>query len=191
MGKQYKVEEIVDKKIENGTVKYLVKWVGWDSKSNTWEPIKHLHNCRDMIEEYEAKQSNQLLGRKRKGANAKKPETPQESSESEDESGEEDSGDDESSEVGLTGPKKVSKSCSGPLKNVPGDIAFDVVCEVVNAKLDNKSNIHYELKFNKRYDGSKPDNSTCGSDLVRSKYPQKVIDFIEERMKQKLIKRLK
>jgi hypothetical protein len=67
MSEQYDVEKIVDKKIEKGKVKYLVKWVGWDSKSNTWEPIKHLKNCMDLIDEYEAKHKDgsgaKLLGK--------------------------------------------------------------------------------------------------------------------------------
>ena len=28
---------------------YQMKWVGYDSKHNIWEPIQHLAGCEDMI----------------------------------------------------------------------------------------------------------------------------------------------
>ena len=35
----YEVEEIIDKKRgEDGDWLYYVKWVGWESDTNTWEP---------------------------------------------------------------------------------------------------------------------------------------------------------
>jgi hypothetical protein len=38
----YEVEEILAKKISKGRIKYFVKWVGYDSAQNTWEPKDHL-----------------------------------------------------------------------------------------------------------------------------------------------------
>ncbi len=38
--KTYYVEKILNHKYEsNGSIKFLVKWEGYDSSSNTWEPI--------------------------------------------------------------------------------------------------------------------------------------------------------
>jgi len=34
----YKVEEVLDNEIQDGVRKYLVKWVGWPKKFNTWIP---------------------------------------------------------------------------------------------------------------------------------------------------------
>ena len=38
----FTVESILDKKIKKNKLYYLVKWEGWDSKHNTWEPEEHL-----------------------------------------------------------------------------------------------------------------------------------------------------
>jgi hypothetical protein len=52
----YEVEKIVGKKMNSkGQPEYLVKWVGYPSSANTWEPVKHLKNCLDDIEKYEKK----------------------------------------------------------------------------------------------------------------------------------------
>jgi hypothetical protein len=52
---EYQVEKILDKKIEDDDIKYLVKWVGWSEKQSTWEPIKHLKNVMNLVADYEKK----------------------------------------------------------------------------------------------------------------------------------------
>jgi transposase InsO family protein len=52
---EYEVEAILDKKLIRRKMHYLVKWVGWDSKFNTWEPREHLVNSSVLVEEYEHK----------------------------------------------------------------------------------------------------------------------------------------
>ena len=49
---EYEVEAVTDKRLRKGKTEYLVKWKGWDSGDNTWEPIGNLE-CHEMIEEYE------------------------------------------------------------------------------------------------------------------------------------------
>ena len=63
---EYKVEAIVDKRVIpcsggcngiigcdcGGRTEYRIKWLGYSSESNTWEPLKHLY-CEDLIEEFE------------------------------------------------------------------------------------------------------------------------------------------
>ncbi|KAL4452987.1 hypothetical protein ABPG73_011068 [Tetrahymena malaccensis] len=56
---EYEVEKIVDKKTENGQIFYKVKWKGWDSTYNTWEPENNLFRVSEMIEEYEASKKYQ------------------------------------------------------------------------------------------------------------------------------------
>ncbi|XP_023319914.1 histone-lysine N-methyltransferase, H3 lysine-79 specific [Eurytemora carolleeae] len=51
---EYEVEEIRDKKLKNGTWVYYIKWVGWESDTNTWEPKEHL-DCPDKLEDFERK----------------------------------------------------------------------------------------------------------------------------------------
>ena len=50
---EFVVEKIVDKSQgQNGRVKYLIKWKGFDASDNTWEPIENLY-CTDLIEAFE------------------------------------------------------------------------------------------------------------------------------------------
>ena len=52
----YEVEEIRDKKRgDDGKYLYYVKWKGWESDTNTWEPYEHLEDCPLLIEEFERK----------------------------------------------------------------------------------------------------------------------------------------
>lgn len=42
----YIVERIVGTREVMGTKQYLVKWKGYPSSQNTWEPIENLNNIR-------------------------------------------------------------------------------------------------------------------------------------------------
>ena len=53
----YEPERIVGERQRNvgggkTETQYEVKWVGWDAKQNTYEPLTHLAGCEDMIAEY-------------------------------------------------------------------------------------------------------------------------------------------
>ena len=53
----YEPEKIVGERQKNmgggkTVTQYEVKWKGYDSKHNTYEPIAHLAGCEDMIAEY-------------------------------------------------------------------------------------------------------------------------------------------
>ena len=45
---EYEVEQICEKRLQEGKVEHLVKWKGWDHKDSTWEPIDHL-NCQVTV----------------------------------------------------------------------------------------------------------------------------------------------
>ena len=82
---EYKVEAIVDKRVIpcsggcngiigcdcGGRTEYRIKWLGYGSESNTWEPIKHLF-CEDLIEEFEKTYARQKPAKalKTKSANS-------------------------------------------------------------------------------------------------------------------------
>ena len=52
----YEVEEIRDKQRgEDDEWLYYVKWVGWESDTNTWEPRAHLEDAKEKLEEFERK----------------------------------------------------------------------------------------------------------------------------------------
>lgn len=54
----YQVEEILGRKSESGQVFYRIKWSGYSSQYNTWEPEENLANCRDLIEEFMEKDTS-------------------------------------------------------------------------------------------------------------------------------------
>lgn len=49
----YEVERIVDRrKNKKGKTEYLVRWKGYESEDDTWEPEQHLVNCEECIDEF-------------------------------------------------------------------------------------------------------------------------------------------
>lgn len=50
----FSVEKIVSKRVVGGKTQYLLKWKGYDSDENTWEPEENL-DCQDLLEEFNRK----------------------------------------------------------------------------------------------------------------------------------------
>jgi transposase InsO family protein len=67
MDETYEVEKILKKRVRNGRTEYLVRWTGYDSKDDTWEPTHHL-NCPERIQEFNAN-TDSLGQRTRRGGN--------------------------------------------------------------------------------------------------------------------------
>mmetsp|Transcript_8435 Transcript_8435/g.24822 ORF Transcript_8435/g.24822 Transcript_8435/m.24822 type:complete len:153 (+) Transcript_8435:2-460(+) len=51
---EYQVEKILQVRHVNEEVQYLIKWKGWASKHNTWEPLSHLQNLQSDIAVFHA-----------------------------------------------------------------------------------------------------------------------------------------
>ena len=63
----YEVEKIIDKKGSGRTLKYLVKWKGWDNEEDqTWEPVRNLNDAKEMIREFEESMKEKGSGKKKK-----------------------------------------------------------------------------------------------------------------------------
>lgn len=63
---EYEVERLLDRKLEKGSIYYLVKWKGYPPEENSWEPVSNL-NCHDKIQEY-----RETLGLQKKKQQARK-----------------------------------------------------------------------------------------------------------------------
>ena len=50
---EWEVQEIRDSKTFTGVLHYLVKWQGWPSEYDSWEPALHLTNAPQKIKEFE------------------------------------------------------------------------------------------------------------------------------------------
>jgi len=68
------VEEIRDKRRgEDGEWLYYVKWVGWESDTNTWEPREHLaEDCKEKLEDFEKRWKKRQERKEEKRAEEKK-----------------------------------------------------------------------------------------------------------------------
>lgn len=69
---QYVVEDILDHRVVNGKLQFLLKWKGYDDSENSWENKRDLH-CDDILTEYYSKHEaeiNEALakGKKKKGS---------------------------------------------------------------------------------------------------------------------------
>jgi len=48
----YEVEEILDSCIRRGKLQYKVRWLGHDTKDDTWEPAHHVSNTEVLVQQF-------------------------------------------------------------------------------------------------------------------------------------------
>ena len=52
----YEPEKVVAQRTAKGVLQFQVKWVGYDAKSNTWEPLENLAGCEDLVADFKARE---------------------------------------------------------------------------------------------------------------------------------------
>ena len=52
---EWEVEEVQDKRRIRGTIHYLVKWAGWLSEYDSYEPASHLAKAPKAVADFERK----------------------------------------------------------------------------------------------------------------------------------------
>ncbi|KAJ2702700.1 hypothetical protein FB645_004187 [Coemansia sp. IMI 203386] len=61
-GDIYTVEAVVDDRIIGGQKYYLLKWEGYGSEENTWEPVDDNFQCMDLANDYERRKKMKTFG---------------------------------------------------------------------------------------------------------------------------------
>lgn len=57
----YDVEKFLKFRIHNNARQFFIKWLGYDTNENTWEPEENL-DCSKLLEQFEKKRSGKVLG---------------------------------------------------------------------------------------------------------------------------------
>ena len=56
----YQCERIVGKRLAKGITVYCVKWAGYDTKDNTWEPLENLAGCESFISDFNQREQTRI-----------------------------------------------------------------------------------------------------------------------------------
>ncbi|KAM5135894.1 E3 SUMO-protein ligase CBX4 [Mantella aurantiaca] len=67
----FAVESIEKKRVRKGRVEYLVKWRGWSSKYNTWEPEENILDPRLLVAFQNRERQEQMMGCRKRGPKPK------------------------------------------------------------------------------------------------------------------------
>jgi DNA polymerase III epsilon subunit-like protein len=59
----YEVEKIVRHEMHEGVLRYVVKWVDWESEHNTYEPEEHLLTCKALLTYWRSKKIKKEIER--------------------------------------------------------------------------------------------------------------------------------
>ncbi|KAI1724683.1 chromo (CHRromatin organization MOdifier) domain-containing protein [Ditylenchus destructor] len=70
----YAAERLLNKRTRRGKSEYLVKWKGWSTKYNTWEPVENILDER-LIQEFDDRQPEKPGTKRKTAASPKEPAT--------------------------------------------------------------------------------------------------------------------
>ena len=56
----HQCEKIVGQRLAKGVTQFCVKWAGYDTKDNTWEPIENLAGCESFIADFKEREKTRI-----------------------------------------------------------------------------------------------------------------------------------
>lgn len=183
---EYVVEKIVDRRERKGKVEYFLKWKGYDSSANTWEPRENLE-CPELIKAFEDTRTaakKEAPKEKEKEKEKKKPGKPSSTSSSKrkaDSDAENDASDDDKDGSAST---KSNKSKSATVDNdaaASDDGMNGFEKGYAPEKILGATEANNELLFLIQWK-DKDKAQLVSSKEARKHCPQLVIDFYEERL---------
>jgi hypothetical protein len=51
----YQVQDIIARRVHEGVIQYFVLWKGYPREQGTWEPLSHLTNCQEILDNFRRK----------------------------------------------------------------------------------------------------------------------------------------
>jgi hypothetical protein len=170
----YVIEAILEKKKQKGVWKYKVKWEGYPMDQCTWEPRENLHNCKELLQQFEANLNTQKNSSK---VLSTKPKVIKEENESPITH--------ENSQQSPSDNKIVESTEDIEMKApVLGSFDTDVGDRIIQAKIIDDVNIELNclVCWKMRKDGTQADNAWISSNIVRKKDPELLLKFYEKKI---------
>lgn len=182
---EYVVEKIVDRREKKGKIEYLLKWKGYDSSANTWEPKENLE-CPELIKAFE--DTRVVKKEEKKDKEKKKPKpsstTGSGSSKRKDSDADNDGSDDDDKDDNASTKSSKSKSTTAAAENdatASDDGMNGFEKGYTPEKILGATEANNELLFLIQWK-DKDKAQLVSSKEARKHCPQLVIDFYEERL---------
>lgn len=180
----YEVEKIISKrKLEKGGHEYLIKWKGYDSSQNTWEPISNLNKAKNVLEQFEKKLgkniqevSKVIRRRPENTPKIKNVEKLKSALKKTNKKNNGESNDDADEKIEI-------EEGSFDKKDEPKKISKFIISKGNNNSINKRK---FLVSWKKRENGTKPQKSIVLNSELRAKCPMLLLDFYEKSFSSKI-----